>query len=88
MDHMLAVTAFIYVVTEGSFAAASKELRMPEAEIEAAIAELEDAVDMDLIHRTGDKVSPTENGERFLLRSLQFMDEMREELGNLKPRMH
>jgi DNA-binding transcriptional LysR family regulator len=91
MDKLSALQSFIKVVEEGSFAAAARDLGMSRAQINRQVINLEDALGVQLLHRTTRSVTLTQAGDAYykrcrgLLRDLQEAEhEVQQE--HLEPR--
>lgn len=64
--HLL--TAFVRVVEHGSFTAAARSLSLPKSSVSRAVAKLERALGVRLLHRTTRSVSPTQVGAAYHVR--------------------
>lgn len=66
MDRLEALTAFVAVVEQGSFAGAARRLSRPPAAVSRAVAELEASLNTRLLNRTTRSVALTEAGMLYL----------------------
>lgn len=64
--------SFHAVATTGSFTAAAQSLHVSQPTVTTQVAQLEALYKVELFHRTGRRVRPTELGERLLLLSRQM----------------
>ncbi|WP_454835219.1 LysR family transcriptional regulator [Pseudomonas lini] len=78
MDLLNNLRVFVRVVDSGSFTAAADALELSTAQVSRLVADLEIHVQARLLQRTTRRLSLTEAGERFLLRSRQILEEMEE----------
>ncbi|POA18579.1 LysR family transcriptional regulator [Pseudomonas sp. FW300-N1A1] len=78
MDLLNNLRVFVRVVDCGSFTAAADALDLSTAQVSRLVADLEQHVQARLLQRTTRRLSLTEAGERFLLRSRQILEEMEE----------
>ena len=78
MDLLNNLRVFVRVVDSGSFTAAADTLDLSTAQVSRLVADLEQYVQARLLQRTTRRLSLTEAGERFLLRSRQILEEMAE----------
>ena len=78
MDLLNNLRVFIRVVDCASFTAAADALDLSTAQVSRLVADLEEHVQARLLQRTTRRLSLTEAGERFLLRSRQIVEEMDE----------
>jgi DNA-binding transcriptional LysR family regulator len=78
MDRLSAVTAFVRVVEQGSFARAAERLSMSTSAISRQVAELEAHLDARLLNRTTRRISLTEAGRAFFERSVQLLADLEE----------
>ncbi|WP_448092974.1 LysR family transcriptional regulator [Pseudomonas lini] len=78
MDLLNNLRVFVRVVDSGSFTAAADALELSTAQVSRLVADLELHVQARLLQRTTRRLSLTEAGERFLLRSRQILEEMEE----------
>jgi DNA-binding transcriptional LysR family regulator len=78
MDLLNNLRVFIRVVDCASFTAAADTLDLSTAQVSRLVADLEGHLQARLLQRTTRRLSLTEAGERFLLRSRQIVEEMDE----------
>ena len=78
MDLLNNMRVFVRVVDCASFTAAADALDLSTAQVSRLVADLEQHVQARLLQRTTRRLSLTEAGERFLLRSRQILEEMEE----------
>lgn len=78
MDLLNNLRVFIRVVDCASFTAAADTLDLSTAQVSRLVADLEEHLQARLLQRTTRRLSLTEAGERFLLRSRQIVEEMDE----------
>lgn len=64
---------FARVAEAGSFTRAARELGMPKQTLSRRIAELEEALDVQLLHRTTRRLKPTEVGAAYALRCAEVV---------------
>ena len=64
---------FARVAEAGSFTRAARELGMPKQTLSRRIAELEDELDVQLLHRTTRRLRPTEVGAAYALRCAEVV---------------
>ncbi|MDY0744558.1 LysR family transcriptional regulator [Paucibacter sp. R3-3] len=93
MDLLRALTVFVQVIDEGSFAAASRSLDLAPAVVTRLVAELEQHLGARLINRTTRSLALTEVGKEYLERARQILFEVEEanelvSLSSAKPRGH
>lgn len=72
------MVAFVTVVEEGSFTAASKKLRVTPSRISRQIANLEDSLSVSLLERTTRKQSLTSAGKEALIHCQAIVDNAKE----------
>jgi DNA-binding transcriptional LysR family regulator len=73
MDQLKAMRAFVRVVDEGSFAAASRALDLAPAVVTRLVADLEQQLGARLLNRTTRSVALTDVGEKYLDRVRQIL---------------
>ena len=73
MDKYQEMRAFAAVVDAGSFVAAADALGMSKAAVSRTVSDLEQRLDVRLMHRTTRKLSLTPEGEVFLARSREIL---------------
>ena len=78
MDRIDAIQAFVAVVDAGSFVAAADKLSLSKAVVSRQIAWLEEQLGTRLLHRTTRRVSLTSDGELFLGRSRELLQDWQE----------
>lgn len=84
MDRFAALTAFVRVVEQGSFARAAARLSMSTSAVSRHVADLEAHLGARLLNRTTRRLSLTETGQGFFERSVQLLadlDEAEEAVG-------
>ena len=64
--------SFHAVATAGSFTRAAESLHVSQPTVTTQVGQLEDLYKVELFHRTGRRVRPTEIGERLLQLSRQI----------------
>lgn len=87
MDRFLEMQTFVHVVDAGSFVGAAEPLGVSKAAVSRHVGELEARLGVRLLHRTTRRLSLTEEGEVFYLRSkelLQGMDSAEAEIASRK----
>lgn len=78
MDRFDTFRIFLRVAEAESFTKAAAQLQVPRSTVSTAIQDLEGRVGMRLLHRTTRKVSLTVDGEAFLQRCIQLLDDLEE----------
>ncbi|HEV8078385.1 MAG TPA: LysR family transcriptional regulator, partial [Marinobacter sp.] len=78
MDRIEAIQAFVAVVDAGSFVAAADKLSLSKAVVSRQIAWLEEQLGTRLLHRTTRRVSLTSDGDLFLGRSRELLQDWQE----------
>jgi len=78
VDRFQAVTAFVRVVEQGSFARAAERLSVSTSAVSRQVAELEAHLDARLLNRTTRRLSLTETGQAFYERSVQLLADLDE----------
>lgn len=73
MDRLDAVTVFVAVAEQESFAAAARKLSRTPAAVTRAVAELEDSLSTRLLNRTTRSVALTEAGQLYLERARKLL---------------
>lgn len=84
MDRFTALTVFRNVVELGSFAAASRKLRLSPAAISKNISELEGHLSTRLINRTTRRMSLTDEGQLYFDRVVQILEDLNDADGMLE----
>ena len=74
MDRFLELRTFVEVVDAGSFVGAAEPLEMSKAAVSRYVADLEARLGVRLLHRTTRKLSLTEEGEVFYVRSRELLN--------------
>jgi DNA-binding transcriptional LysR family regulator len=74
MDRFLELRTFVQVVDAGSFIGAAEPLEMSKAAVSRYVGELEARLGVRLLHRTTRKLSLTEEGEVFYVRSKELLN--------------
>lgn len=78
MDRIEAMQSFVAVVEAGSFVAAADKLQLSKAMVSRQVGLLEDELGSRLLHRTTRRVSLTSDGELFLARSRELLQQWQE----------
>lgn len=78
MDRIEAMQAFVAVVEAGSFVAAADKLQLSKAVVSRQVALLEDQLGTRLLHRTTRRVSLSADGELFLARCRELLQQWQE----------
>src|ERR1700758_1292484 len=76
MDRLTSLTAFVRVVDNGGFSAASRKLNMSTTMMSNHIQALEERLGARLLHRTTRKVSLTEVGKAYYDRATQILADL------------
>ena len=76
MDKFESLRAFIQVVNSGGFAAAAREMGLSRSAVNKLVINLEDALGVQLLHRTTRRVSPTETGLAFFERCVNILADL------------
>jgi DNA-binding transcriptional LysR family regulator len=76
MNKFQALSAFVQVVEQGSFAAASKALGITASAITKNIAGLEDELNVKLLSRTTRRIAVTEYGQQFYDRCVNILNDL------------
>lgn len=77
-DRFAAMSVFVKVVENGSFARAAERLGMSTSAVSRHVAELETHLATRLLNRTTRRISLTESGQAYLERTLQLLAELEE----------
>lgn len=91
MDRMTSMAVFAEVVATGSFAAAAKRLGLSKSTVSKHVAQLEDRLGAQLLHRTTRRLSLTEVGGIFHARCTQIVREVEDaerEVGDSRAAPH
>lgn len=78
MDKFDSLRAFAQVVDAGGFAAAAREMGMTRSAVNKLVANLEDDLGVQLLHRTTRKVTPTDTGMAFYERCVAILADLEE----------
>lgn len=78
MDQLRAMTAFVRVIDEGSFAKAARSLELAPPVITRLVADLEHSLNTRLIHRTTRRLALTPVGAQYLERARQILADVEE----------
>ena len=78
LDRLLAMTVFVKVVEQGSFARAAERLHMSTSGVSRHVAELETHLDTRLLNRTTRRISLTESGQAYFERALHLLADLEE----------
>ena len=86
MDRIEAIQAFVAVVESGSFVGAADRLKLSKALVSRQVALLEDQLGTRLLHRTTRRVSLTSDGDLFLARSRELLQQWQEAMDEVSHR--
>lgn len=91
MDKLACMRAFVTVVEGKGFSEAARRLGVSKALISKQVNQLEDSLDVRLLHRTTRQVSPTSSGQAYFEQCRPLLDEFEEldasvQLTNAHPR--
>lgn len=86
MDRIDAIEAFVAVVEAGSFVGAANKLSLSKAVVSRHVALLEDQLGARLLHRTTRRVSLTSDGDLFLARSRELLQQWQEAIDEVSHR--
>lgn len=78
LDRLLAMTVFVKVVEQGSFARAAERLNMSTSAVSRQIADLEAHLTTRLLNRTTRRISLTESGQAYFERALHLLADLEE----------
>ena len=78
LDRLLAMTVFVKVVEQGSFARAAERMNMSASAVSRHIAELEAHLTTRLLNRTTRRISLTESGQAYFERALHLLADLEE----------
>ena len=78
LDRLLAMTVFVKVVEQGSFAKAAARLNMSTSAVSRHVAELEAHLTTRLLNRTTRRISLTESGQAYFERALHLLADLEE----------
>jgi DNA-binding transcriptional LysR family regulator len=73
MDKLASLRAFVKVVELGSFSEAGRQLRLSRSAVSKYVAELEQSLGVQLLHRTTRHASPNESGQAYFERALSIL---------------
>ncbi|WP_448572388.1 LysR family transcriptional regulator [Trichothermofontia sp.] len=76
MDKLECMRAFAHVVETGGFAAAARKLGLSRSQVNKLVASLEDHLQVQLLHRTTRRVTPTDTGLAFYDRCLAILTDV------------
>jgi DNA-binding transcriptional LysR family regulator len=76
MDKFASLRAFVKVVELGSFSEAGRQLRLSRSAISKYVADLENELGVQLLHRTTRRASPTENGQAYFERAVTVLADL------------
>jgi DNA-binding transcriptional LysR family regulator len=76
MDKFASLRAFVKVVELGSFSEAGRQLRLSRSAISKYVADLENDLGVQLLHRTTRRASPTENGQAYFERAVTVLADL------------
>lgn len=78
MDKFQQIKAFVNVVTEGGFAAASRKLEVSRSTLNKSVIQLEQELGVQLLYRSTRQVKPTASGMAFYQRCVTILADLRE----------
>ena len=78
LDRLLAMTVFVKVVEQGSFARAAERMNMSTSAVSRHVAELEAHLTTRLLNRTTRRISLTESGQAYFERALHLLADLEE----------
>lgn len=78
MDKFESMRAFTQVVEAGGFAAAARKMGLSRSQVNKLVANLEDHLSIQLLHRTTRKVTPTDTGRAYYERCINILAELEE----------
>ncbi len=78
LDRLLAMSVFVKVVEQGSFARAAERLDMSTSAVSRHVAELETYLATRLLNRTTRRISLTESGQAYFERALHLLADIEE----------
>lgn len=78
LDRLLAMTVFVKVVEQGSFARAAERMNMSTSAVSRHVAELETHLNTRLLNRTTRRISLTESGQAYFERALHLLADLEE----------
>ena len=78
MDRLTTMSAFVQVVSKGSFSGAARQLQLSQAAVTGHVQSLEQQLGIRLLNRTTRNVSLTEEGTQFYQRCIRILAEVAE----------
>ncbi len=78
LDRLLAMSVFVKVVEQGSFARAAERMNMSTSAVSRQIADLETHLTTRLLNRTTRRISLTESGQAYFERALHLLADLEE----------
>ncbi|MGD1906907.1 MAG: LysR family transcriptional regulator [Leptolyngbyaceae cyanobacterium] len=78
MDKLESMRAFVQVIEAGGFAAAARQMDLSRSAVNKLVINLEDDLQVQLLHRTTRKVTPTPTGLAFYERCLAILADIAE----------
>ena len=78
MDKLACMRAFVTVVEGGGFSEAARRMGVSKALISKQVGQLEDSLDVRLLHRTTRKVRPTSSGQAYFEQCRPLLAEFEE----------
>ena len=78
LDRLVAMTVFVKVVEQGSFARAADRINMSTSAVSRHVAELEAHLNTRLLNRTTRRISLTESGQAYFERVLHLLADLEE----------
>jgi DNA-binding transcriptional LysR family regulator len=78
MDRFEAMAAFVVVVQQGSFSAASRKLHMPLASLSRRVSDLESDLGVQLLQRSSRSVALTNSGQQFFESCRAILEDLAE----------
>lgn len=85
MDILSGMKAFVATVDNGSFSQAARELGASKATISKQVAALEDHLRVRLLHRTTRKLNLTDEGQAYVERARQILDDLEDAEDAISP---
>jgi DNA-binding transcriptional LysR family regulator len=76
MDKLASLKAFVKVAELGSFSEAGRQLRLSRSAVSKYVADLEEELGVQLLHRTTRRASPTENGQAYYERAVAILADL------------
>ena len=78
MNKFESIRAFTQVIQAGGFAAAARKMGLSRSQVNKLVANLEDNLGVQLLHRTTRKVTPTDTGIAYYERCLNILTDLEE----------